>query len=305
MSLLILLLNLVAVKATVPDQYQLYLAKIINKPKQSKNFSELDLAQNQQLKGWLEHADLQLDTSKLATYKGYFKISIDHRGFIDGLEAIELDEQDFTKFKNFISSILSVNFKKLHEDYAGSYFFDLDADLLYLDRSFNKIESPNFAKSNDDNIELLSSLTNESLIKANLLSPDLVDYPALGEELVFELNLKNKKSILKLKVIDTDKKTIKLAFDRLLRDQKEYFGNMVFEVERPQKSSRDSLTEVVAAATSAAAHAGFEGSVLSYGILPGALAVLSMGDTWVKNRVILNSFNLSRGDEVKLKTKGG
>lgn len=292
------------VKAEVPGEFKNYIAKLIEKPIQVSNFNELNYKKDKSLEKWLSDADKKLDTSHLMTYKGYFKISIDSKGYVDGFEIIELDEYNLERFKEFVASILAIDFKKLGKNYSENYYFDLDGDLLYLDRNYETNQEFDFAIEHNKFDDFVSLIESKDSINASLLEPKQIDYPALGEELVFKINSQDEleNGILKLKVLDINKKAMSLSLDSFIKDHNQYFGDMAFEVARP-KNSRASLTRVMSAGFAAAAQAGFEGSFLSYGLLPGAFAALSIGDTLVKERVTLTSFNLTKGDQVMLNSK--
>ena len=282
-----------------------YLAKVIPEVSMSaSSFADIDLTTNTELVSWLKDLDTKLNPRQLGTYGADFLLSFSTDGHINAISVSELREQNLDKFRFFIAKLQTVQAQPLPSKISSETVFKLDGHMLYLERNESYLKTVNGTRStvNGSHVEFITSelvnyFQSSSEIRVELLEPGYIDYPRVGEALVFQLNdpqYKGLKLYAHIISIEDQAMLIKLnrANDKLI--------NLVFKINRPSKDSRSTLVTVINSGLGSAMGAGLTASVASHGIVPGVLALTNMAGTLMQEREELLSFNLIKGDEVML-----
>jgi hypothetical protein len=145
--------------------------------------------------------------------------------------------------------------------------------------------------------EFLNYLQSSTELKLELLEPGYIDYPRIGETLVFQLNDSQHKGFkLYTHIISVEDQAMLVKLNRV----NDKLIDLVFRIDGPSKDSRSTLATVINSGLGSAIGAGISASVASNGIIPGVLALTNMTGTLMKEREELLSFNLVKGDEVIL-----
>jgi hypothetical protein len=140
-------------------------------------------------------------------------------------------------------------------------------------------------------------------MELELIEPSYVDYPEIGELLVFKLK---QDQYLKATVAAIDSKSLLLKLVSLEQGSNKEFDDVFLRIARPIKDKQELVATIIGSTMASALSAGILSSTMSYGIVPATLAVASMTSTLIKSKQQLLSFNLSRGDKVRTEglTKG-
>lgn len=260
----------------------------------SPRFSQTELTNHNDILLWLENIDSKLSVNDLTNYDSELLISFANNGYINKISIAELNEDNFEKFKVLISKLENYKFAELPQSIDPNTVFKLDTSTLYLERNPSYLKVQNLEKNNnrnvEENIKLLNGLKQ---IEAELLKPNYIDYPNIGEILTLKIN---KDLIVNAKVIQQSNKSITVSIKQI--DNR--LVNWLFTINKPHKDFHSSGSRILASGLSAAASAGIAGSISSYGILPGALGIASSLGTALKEINDQVSFNLSRGDKLTL-----
>lgn len=278
-----------------------YLSKIIPEVEMpALSFSDIDLATKPVVLSWLKDLDTKLNPSELGVYDADFLLSFSPDGHIKAISIAELHESNLDKFKFFITKLQVLQAQSLPAEIEPGTVFQLDGNMLYIERDESylvlkpKAES---LKSKADPSIIIDSLQSSAELNVELLEPSYIDYPHIGEALVFRLDDTRYKDLkLYSHVISVEDQSMLVKLDRV--DDK--LINLVFRIDRPSKDSRSTLATVINSGLGSAAGAGITASVVSNGIIPGVLALTNMAGTLMKEREELLSFNLVKGDEVIL-----
>ena len=295
------LLALICVGVTISSvqavfEYDEYLNKVISKPNlETKFFKNLDHGAETQ--AWLDKVDETLNPSSCSSYDASFFLSLDSEGNVSGIEIEELRETEPVKFKAFVAKLASFKFPALPDELDRTVF-NLDARTLYLDRKLDLARHKLQVKRSFTSFRM----TGDEFVMADelelkLVKPRYLDYPVLGEELVFS---KDDGSIIRTRIIDVEKDRIKVLAHQLKKEDEIYHLNLAFNVERPNKHSHETLKVVLESGFGAATLAGISGSMSSDGIMPGAFALMGMTGAALEEHEKVKSFNLVRGDSISL-----
>ncbi len=284
-----------------------YLSKIVNPAQiQSNEFNEIDLSHNPETVIWLKDLDQKLAPTKFGTYDADLLINFDKDGQILAISISELREQNLEKFKDFIAKLRNFKANTLPPTISPETTFKLNATTLYIDRDSSFL-TQTFAtealqkNSQNSNLnELINYFKTNTEVKVELIKPHYIDYPQIGESIVFKL-LENNYSDLILygNIIEINNKALIVKLNRV----NDKLLNLVYRIDRPKKDSCSTFSTVINSGIASAINTGLTASTLSNGIIPGVLAVTSMTGTLMQEQAKLISFNLAKGDKVIL-TKG-
>ncbi len=319
--LLFVLLLVEPVKALGYSEHITYLSKVMPSVSMSaSSFDEIDLATNPEILLWLKDLDTKLDPNYLGTYDAELLLNFGKDGHISAISLNDLHETDLDKFQIFITKLQTLEANSLPGKINPEMVFKLDAKNLYIERSESYLtqlrqgyagQAPlhdytTQAKLSKDDTEInISELLNyfqtNSNIALELFKPNYIDYPYIGETLVFLLNDSHYKGLkLYANIVDIQNNAMLVQLNRV----GDKLIDLVFRINRPSKDSRSTLATVINSGIGSALGAGITASITSHGIIPGVLALTSMAGTTMKERDELLSFNLVRGDKVILVNTG-
>lgn len=297
--ILILVLCLQPVSASYSHHLE-YLSKLVNPVSSlSPEFNQLDL--DQETITWLNQLDRELDPSKFGTYDASLLLNFDRAGYISAITLANLNSTsgNLDDFSSLIAKLLTIHTGQLPMQIATDTVFRLDASLLFIDRKLvRRIDTAAVRVVAPD---LITSLSPE--MELELIEPSYVDYPEIGELLVFKLK---QDQYLKATVAAIDSKSMLLKLVSIEEGSNKEFDDVFLRMARPIKDKRELVATIIGSTMASALSAGILSSTMSYGIVPATLAVASMTSTMIKSKQQLLSFNLSRGDKVRTEglTKG-
>lgn len=304
MAILTLLSNCLMTRAYYSD-HQAYLNKLISQPQNiEKTFVDYDNQNNFSIKNWLEKVDRQLNP-QIFNYRGDFKFQLSQDGSIKTLAIDKLEEDDLVKFKSFLNNLLALRLPILPKDISEDTIFDLDGDLLYIRRKFHetllKTGFTSLASSESVLKNTIDELKLKRELKLKLIKPNFLDYPNLGEELVFQ---DHNDLFFYAYVEELSKREIKLKFYKVANDKNSMATDLAFKVERPKENSQISCNVVLSSGFAAGSQIGVGNAIASYGVIPGALTVLGMFGATLQEFETEKSYSFGRGDLVSMVSSG-
>ena len=282
------LLSFLAISVTADtDAYSDYLAKIFP---QSSAQSHKVLEASPALTKWFEDLDKLLDSDKLETYKGYFNFELDERSNIETLEIVSLEEKDFDKFKDFVAQISALDFPDCDCDLTGTKF-SLEAQSLYVDRP-DQGTAYLKASINKDLDTKIENISDDFVLH----KPKYLDYPYIGQEII----LKNTEDVF-LKTYVTEKKASKLSLNAFQAYDDDESMVLDFDFELKRKGDKNFVAKLMRSGFANGLKAGILTSYQTYGIAPGALAIMGMTGTALIENETEDSFSLQKGEILKIK----
>lgn len=270
-------------------EYDQYLNKVVPGLDQNKTEFFKNLDHDAETLAWLEKVDALL---KFGNYDASFFLNIGADGSITGIELEELRATDPEKFKSFIAKLISFKFPALPKDLHDTVF-NLDARTLYLDRKLEIVDQEK--KVLKEKIQFADFDTAELNLK--LEEPRYIDYPAVGEELIFS---SDDGSIIRTKVLEVHKDGMRVIAHQIKKGDQVNHLNLVFNVERPKNGSHRILKAALESSFAAATLAGAGASISSDGIMPGVFALMGMTGAVIEEHEKNRSFNFVRGDKISL-----
>jgi hypothetical protein len=285
LSMLISFLSL----SVTASPYQEYLDKIFSSSYEARR-EFVTIKQSNELDEWLLKIDNILNTDKVKTFDGDFKFTVDHLGNIDSLEIIELYEDDFEKFKAFISDISTIRLPEYSADLTN-FNFSLEASTLYLDRPF----SSEFELSANKTIDLETKI-GEIETDFTLYKPSYLDYPYIGQEII----LKNNQGVF-LRSYVTQKHKSKILLNAFQVYDDDEAKKLSLDLELKRVDDKNFIAKLIGSGIANGLKAGIVNSYNSYGIAPGALALMGMAGTAMIEHETEDSFSLMKGENLKIK----
>lgn len=270
--------------------YQDYLDKVFNSKLEIKR-DFTSLKPSKELDTWLRNVDQILDTDKLNSYKGDFKFSLDHLGNIQSLEITSLNEDDFEKFKVFIRDISSVDFPKYSGDLTN-FNFNLEASTLYIDRPSTASSYTLAAQKTYD----LEAKLGEVETDFALHKPKYLDYPYIGQEII----LKNDQDVF-LKTYVTKKKGSKISLNAFQAYDNDETKRLDLDLELKRVDDKNFMAKLITSGIANGLKAGLINSYNTYGVAPGALAIMGMAGTAIIEHETEDSFSFVKGENLKIK----
>jgi hypothetical protein len=285
-----MIISFLSLSVTANVQYRAYLDKVFNSRLELKR-DFTSLKQSQELKEWLLKVDQILDTDKLTSYDAEFKFSLDHLGNIKNIEIVSLNEDNFEKFKNFITDISSINFP----DYSGdltNFNFALEASTLYIDRPFLKTEFELSASKTNDLLDKLGDIETDFVLH----KPKYLDYPYLGQEII----LRNDENVF-LKTYVTKKKGSRISLSAFEAYNNDETKRLDLDLELKRTDDKNFTAKLIRSGFANGLKAGLINSYNTYGIAPGVLAIMGMAGTALIEHETEDSFSLEKGENLKIK----
>jgi hypothetical protein len=187
----------------------------------------------------------------------------------------------------------------LYFEYYSQYKFLDFEDIPQINQPANTLVATIKSQTNKlEDIERV--LLVQGALSANLAKPDFLEYPYIGQPIEFLLPLLEETKISG-HIKDLDNSSIKIKFSEISNKYDHLITDLEFRLDQDSTDLSVLGAKILGTALSSASSAGFLGSALTNGILPGAFAVLGtasvLADEHQKNR----PFCLSKGQEVKLK----
>lgn len=288
-SLILSFLTLSAI-AVDRSEYDIYLSKIFEtKFHPKKDFTTIEVSST--LKNWLVEVDEILDTNKISAYNADFKFNLDELGNIVAVELVNLEENDFDKFKNFVEYLSSIRFPAASIDLSRFNFY-LEGATLYLDRP-KQVSIKLEATKTKDLDSKLASLTQDEFY---LVKPKYLDYSFLGQEIL----MKNGKGVF-LKSYVTTKKDSKIFLNVFKAYDEDELVHMNLDFIITIEKDKNLAFKLVRSGLANGLKAGLVNSYNTYGIAPGALALMGMAGTAIIDHETENSFSLEKGEILQIK----
>lgn len=299
-STLLILANPALSSLAEISSYQNYINKITGTTSISaKNIWEISYSTT--IENWLSENEKILDKEITTKYQSRLVISIDQTGNISGIELLDLEEKDFNKFKNLIAQLINIQFSPIPEFATNKGVkLILDTDLLFFERQALdylsdedqfKIQA---TKQNSIN-ELISKIQTKENLKAELLNPDFMDYPRIGEELSFKLE---DGTVMKAHISNIARSKLLLEVHQLEYEQERINTKLNFIVKNT--NSKNFTRELLNSALNTAIQGGILNGISSYGIVPGTLAIAGASGKALQLKDTTASFNWSKGDTIVL-----
>lgn len=276
--------------SVIASPYHDYLDKVFNSKLEIKrDFASLSFSP--ELDDWMVNVDQMLDTDKLASYDGDFKFTVDHLGNIKSFEIVSLNEDNFEKFKLFISDMNSIHFPEYSGD-LSNFNFNLEASTLYLDRLVTGHDfALNATKTKDLEAKLGEVETGFALHK-----PKYLDYPYIGQEII----LKNDQDVF-LKTYVTKKKGSKISLNAFQAYDSDEVKRLDLDLELKRIDDKNFMAKLISSGIANGLKAGLINSYNTYGAAPGALAIMGMAGTAIIEYETEDSFSFVKGEKLKIK----
>ncbi len=290
LTILVLVFFVDHVSAESIQDYKAYTHKIFDSVKEAK-IPFASLKANSEIEKWITSVDSQLDTDNLVNYNVDLVFSLDQLGQIDAIELRELKEFDFEKFKTFISALSSLRFPQLSKG-LSNFNYELEGKTLYLHRPTLEAIQAKIRKDNQLEEKLKNIDSNFSLVKPNFL-----EYSFIGQEIIIKNN-----QDLYFKTYVTDQKNKEIYLKAFLVYDKTHTQKINFDFILEKDKNQGFVTKLIESGIGGALKAGLVNSYTSYGIMPGALAVLSMTGTTLLENETEDSFSIEHGEKIEIKT---
>ena len=275
MLALVIVFCLQAVSASYSEHLE-YLSKLVNPVSGlSPEFNQLDL--DQESIAWLNQLDKQLDPSKFGTYDASLLLNFDRAGYISAISLENLNEARIDDFSSLIAKLLTIQAGQLPKKIDTATVFRLDTSLLFVDRKL--VRRSDTAAVRVVTPDLITSLP--AAMELELIEPSYVDYPEIGELLVFKLK---QDQYLKATVAAIDSKSLLLKLVSLEQGSNKEFDDVFLRIARPIKDKQELVATIIGSTMASALSAGILSSTMSYGIVPATLAVASMTSTLIKSK---------------------
>jgi hypothetical protein len=285
-----LLTSFFSLSVTAVNPYQDYLAKVFDtKLEVKRDFTTLKTSS--ELNNWLNKVDNLLDSDKLTTYKADLSFSLDNLGNIEELNVSAIYEDDLEKFKSFISDLSAISFPKTSIDLTN-FIFKLEGETLYLDRPQQKIQVLKAKVSKDLNLKLSKDLDEDFVLH----KPKFLDFPFIGQEII----LKNSQDLY-LKTYVSSKKGSKLELSAYQAYDEDEQIRLDEKIELKKLDDKNFLATLISSGLANGLKAGLINSYQTYGIAPGALALMGMTGTAIIEAETDDSFAFSQGESIKIK----
>jgi hypothetical protein len=293
--ILFFMLMMYSVQAEAVFEYDQYLEKVSSKPKIVNDLFK-NIVVSSEILDWLSEVDGSLDPALFGSYDASFFFTLSQDGEITALAIDELRVTEPESFKRFVARLLSVKLPKPPLVVLDKVL-NLDARTLYIDRKLDhyKVVDSGNHKLRLSSVEIDSMFDSKTSFR--IVEPGYVDYPRIGETLVFS---HESGYLVYAKVIEASKKSISLLAYKMMNSQEIYHLNWSFSVDRPKKNSRDTLKTLLESGLASASLAGIPASISSEGLLPGLLSLLGMTGAVLEESEKIKSFNFVRGDTVSL-----
>lgn len=304
-STLLILANPALSSLAEISSYQNYINKITGASSNSaKNIWEISYLPA--IENWLIENEKILDKEITIKYKSRLVISINQSGSITGIELLDLKEKDFNKFKDLIAQLNNIQFTSLEEFVSNEDLkLILDTDLLFFERqAINYLSNEDQFRTKPirpNNInELVSKIQTRENLKAELLNPDFMDYPRIGEELSFKLE---DGTVMKAHISNISRSKLLLEVHQLKYEQESINTKLNFIVKNT--NSKNFTRELLNSALNTALQGGILNGISSYGIVSGTLAIAGASGKALQLNDTTASFNWSKGDTIVLEKIGG
>ncbi len=303
-SALLILANPALSSLAEISSYQQYINKITGEGTSSaKNIWEISYSSA--IEDWLSENEKILDKGISTKYKSRLVLTISQSGNITGIDVLDLKEKDFNKFKNLIAQLSNIQFTHVPEVATNEDLkLILDTDLLFFERqSMNYLSDEDQFKirpieSNNIN-ELISKIQTTENLKVQLISPEFLDYPRIGEELSFKLE---DRVFMKAHISNIFSNKLLLEVHQLKYKQVSIHTKLNFIAKNT--NSKNFTRELLNSALNTALQGGIFNGISSYGIVPGTLAIAGATGKALQLNDTTASFNWSKGDTIVLEKQG-
>jgi hypothetical protein len=232
-------------------------------------------------------------------------IAFDQSGKVSKLTVRELSpELSLEEFKKILAKVSQLKLPINQPSNFDNFYFDFFTRWGFLDygQAVLKDEKKPVQKVlSTTNLEVIERLLkSQQEFKASLYKPEFLEYPYIGQPIEFYLPLLNTTKISGY-IEDLDNSLIKIRFSEISSANERLIIDMKFLLDQTNEDFSVLGAKILGTALSSASSAGFLGSALTNGILPGAYAVLGTASVIADEHQKTRSFCLSKGDEVILK----
>ncbi len=237
-------------------------------------------------------------------------ISFDSSGMISNLSVIEISPSvDLDDFKKTIARLIQLKLPPCNIPNLANYYFEYYSHWGYFDfgqeTEILKSLSPVTTILSDDtkNLERIKKALEYQLeFKASLSKPNFLEYPYVGQPIEFFLPLMEATKISGY-IEDINNSSIKIHFNEISNLDDGLIVDLNVLLDQTQTDFSVLGAKILGTAFSSASSAGFLGSALTNGILPGAYAVLGTASVIANEHQKTRSYSLYKGDEVTLKIR--
>ncbi len=312
------------------EDYKNYLAKLINQSSSEKLYDFNELNYDAAISKWLEDLDAELNRLNLPSLNADFEFTLNRRGNVISLQILELREDKPQVFRDFSSAFLSFKAPALPESIPENTKFKINARWSYVDRANDlelsddafslsaskadiafsdydaKLEFPDSpASPKASQLEnLLVSMANEKNFALTLIEPRYIDFPRVGEKIVFRVDDGlEKPAIFQGRIIKTGKRDMEILTSKIkFLDGSTATKDLLWRAEAKMLDKGANLrASMTSGAMTWLAMVDISTAISTKGIAPGAAIVLGMVSGWRKENDKVHSFNLKRNDTILVK----
>jgi hypothetical protein len=216
---------------------------------------------------------------------------------------------DLDDFKKTIARLIQLKLPPCNIPNLANYYFEYYSHWGYFDfgqeTEILKSLSPVTTILSDDtkNLERIKKALEYQLeFKASLSKPNFLEYPYVGQPIEFFLPLMEATKISGY-IEDINNSSINIHFNEISNLDDGLIVDINVLLDQTQTDFSVLGAKILGTAFSSASSAGFLGSALTNGILPGAYAVLGTASVIANEHQKTRSYSLYKGDEVTLKIR--
>jgi hypothetical protein len=289
-----------AISLEQANEYSSLVLNLVNRTTTPKfrNFTNQDLF-------WLQQAEKAFYDLGKTKDEMLMAVGFDQSGVISKLSVIEISPNlSLDDFKKTLASIAQLKLPATSIPNLDNYYFEYYSYWGYLDYGQEAEISlrPATRETSIDNQNLSAierALKSQMEFKASLSKPDFLEYPYIGQHVEFYLPFMEPTKISGY-IEDLDNSSIKIRFSEISRASERLIVDINVLLDQTNKDFCVLGAKILGTALSSVSSAGFWGSALTNGILPGAYAVLASASVLADEHQKTRSYSLSKGDEVLL-----
>lgn len=285
------------------NEYSALMLNLVNRSTSPK----FKISSNQEL-SWLQQAERAFYDLGKTDHEIVMDIGFDQFGVINKLSVIEISpDLSLEDFKKTLARITQLKLPSTNIPNIDKYYFEYHSHWRYFDygQETEIALRPATKETSVDNQNLKAierALKSQLEFRASLLKPEFLEYPYIGQPVAFYLPLMEPTTISGY-IEDFDNSTIKIHFSEISCANQRLIVEINSVIDQSNTDFSVLGAKILGTALSSASSAGFLGSALTNGILPGAYAVLGTASVLADEHQKTRSYSLSKGDEVLLKTE--
>lgn len=284
------------------------------------NFEAVKLSHK--IQQWIQMVDFVIHHKVRTKYDADFDLSFDKQGNVNSISLIELRENNPVKFKKFVAEIFNWQAPPLPVSLSPQTKFKLNGKWLHIERGDKpqpEIPQPRrrgsgrwaeISASQLESQKYISQSLNidgDQEVELNLLKPNFIDYPRIGEKILFTVRSGVKGiplgSILRARIVDVNKKHMTLLSSKIKSPSGETLTqDFVWQVPaNGAVETKQIIASMTSGAISSAAAIGIGPGLATNGIANGGAAALGAVAGLLKEKQKIIAYNLSSSKPITAK----